>query len=509
MTAVLPGARRTPRRRIDGRTLLCGLTWRMGPTMCAANTLGAVGVFLFLAYVLPYPDRLNAADEHHAVTVNLIAFISYMIVAALVGWLVSAGRLRPIRRWLREGAEFDDQIRSYVLRHPLRQALVNGVIWLVSEAVFIPLNAPYGAAATADIATAILLGGVTTCAISYFVAERLMRPITEAVMDGSAVPDPYVPGVKTRLIIAWALGTGVPLVGIVLLVLDRRGMKLSPGGVLFLAFGGLVAGAVSMAFAARSVADPVESVTAALARVETGDFDAAVPVYDGSQVGKLQSGFNNMVEGLREREQIRDLFGRQVGEDVAAQALERGTNFRGEAVPAAVLFIDVIGSTTLAATERPEVVVERLNEFFGVVVDVVGRTGGFVNKFEGDAALCLYGAPTPLEDAPTSALLAARLLRERLRRVRGLDAAIGVAAGTVVAGNVGTAERYEYTVIGDPVNQAARLCDLAKSNPAHVLAASEVVGAATPQERDCWRPAGEQVLRGRTEVTQLAAPVAV
>lgn len=507
MTAVLPGARRAPRRRVDGQTLLCGLTWRLGPSMCAANTLGAIGVFLYLSYVLPLPDRLDEADHSHAVSVNLLAFVIYTLFAALVGWLVSAGRFRPIRRWLREGALFDDHIRIYVLRHPLRQTLVHGGIWLASEAVFVPLNAPYGAAATADIATAILLGGVTTCAITYFIAERLLRPITEAVMDGSAVPDPYVPGVKTRLIIAWALGTGVPVVGIVLLVLDRHGDSLSPGGVLFLAVGGLIAGAVSMAFAARSVADPVESVTAALARVEAGDLDAAVPVYDGSQVGRLQSGFNNMVEGLREREQIRDLFGRQVGEDVAAQALERGINFRGESIHAAVLFIDVIGSTTLAATERPETVVERLNEFFSVVVEVVGRTEGFVNKFEGDAALCLYGAPTPRDDTETCALMAARLLRERLRRVRGLNAAIGVAAGAVVAGNVGTAERYEYTVVGDPVNQAARLCELAKSHPAHVLAAEEVVAAAAGEERECWRPAGEEVLRGRTDVTRLAAPV--
>src|SRR5579875_1867907 len=123
-----------------------------------------------------------------------------------------------------------------------------------------------------------------------------------------------------------------------------------------------------------------------------------------------------MVEGLREREQIRELFGRQVGEDVAAHALERGLDFAGETMHATVLFIDVIGSTALATHLSAKEVVERLNQFFAIVVDVVSATGGFVNKFEGDAALCVYGVPTARPDTETCALLAARTLRWGRRR---------------------------------------------------------------------------------------------
>src|SRR5581483_8377499 len=127
----------------------------------------------------------------------------------------------------------------------------------------------------------------------------------------------------------------------------------------------------------------------------------------------------------------------QVGLHVAQQAIERGVHLGGEQVEAAMLFVDVIGSTELAASRPPAAVVSALNAFFAVVVEVVDRAGGFVNKFEGDAALCVFGAPVPRDDAATCALLAARLLHERLRDVRGLSAAIGVSAGTVVAGNVG------------------------------------------------------------------------
>jgi adenylate cyclase len=472
--------------------------------MSVANLIGAAGVFLFLAYILPLPRHVGPGDTHHVVAVNQIVFGCYAVLAVAVGWLMSAGRFRPIRRWLHDGAAYDEHVRSYVLRLPLWQTLMNGSIWAASEAVFVPLNAPYGTAATLDLALGIALGGITTCGLSYFLAERLLRPVTQAVMARSSVPDPYVPGVKTRLMAAWSLGTGVPVLAIILVVGEHQDQPLSGASIVFLALSALAAGTLAMALAARSVADPVESVTAALAEVEDGNFDTAVPVYDGSQVGKLQSGFNAMVEGLRERERIRDLFGRQVGQDVATQALERGADFDGQSVHAAVLFVDVIGSTALAVTRPPDEVVRILNRFFAAVVEVIDRTGGFVNKFEGDAALCLYGAPLPREDAETCALLAARLLSERLAGLPGLQAAVGVAAGTVVAGNIGASERYEYTVIGDPVNQAARLTELARDRRRHVLVAADVLERAAPDEAEHWCVTGEEVLRGRSEPTRLA-----
>lgn len=117
----------------------------------------------------------------------------------------------------------------------------------------------------------------------------------------------------------------------------------------------------------------------------------------------------------------------------------------------------------------PGEVVELLNEFFRVVVDVIDRHHGFVNKFMGDAALAIFGAPLDRPDAPTAALAAARELRFKLNDITGLDVGIGVSAGLAVAGNIGAAERFEYTVIGDPVNEASRLTELAKLRPSRVL----------------------------------------
>ena len=214
-----------------------------------------------------------------------------------------------------------------------------------------------------------------------------------------------------------------------------------------------------------------------------------------------------MVAGLREREQLRDLFGRQVGADVAREALQRGIELGGETREVSVLFVDVIGSTELAHRESPERVVALLNEFFKAVVDEIHECGGMVNKFEGDAALCVFGAPVPQRDHAARALACSRRLRARIDALDGgLDAAIGVSCGTVVAGNVGAEARFEYTVIGDPVNEAARLTELAKQHDERLLASSDTVDAAGGAETERWAVEDEVTLRGRECPTRIAVP---
>jgi adenylate cyclase len=214
-----------------------------------------------------------------------------------------------------------------------------------------------------------------------------------------------------------------------------------------------------------------------------------------------------MAAGLRERERIRDIFGRQVGQEAARQALAvEDPQLGGEVCEVAVLFVDVVGSTELAASRDPREVVALLNDFFAEVVEAVDAQGGWVNKFEGDAALAIFGAPTPLPNRAAAALAAARDLDARLqRRVSDLRAAIGVAAGTVVAGHVGAESRFEYTVIGDPVNEAARLTELAKEQPVRVLASGAAVATAG-DEAERWQLGDSVTVRGRAAPTRLASP---
>jgi len=305
----------------------------------------------------------------------------------------------------------------------------------------------------------------------------------------------------------------VPVVGLLLagvsalVFADSSAAQLA---VIVLSVGGtaLAIGFFVTVGAARAVADPVSAVHRAMGQVERGDLDTTVPVYDGTELGQLQSGFNTMVAGLRERERIRDLFGRHVGRDVAeAAAAAAEVRLGGEVRQVAVLFVDLVDSTALAAQRPPDEVVGLLNRFFGVVVDVVEQHHGWINKFEGDAALAVFGAPVAITDPAGSALAAARCLGERLAaELPDIDVGIGVSAGDAVAGNVGDPQRFEYTVIGDPVNEAARITELAKEAPGRVLASSTAVDLAAGSEAGRWEGGESTVLRGRPDPTRLASP---
>jgi adenylate cyclase len=179
----------------------------------------------------------------------------------------------------------------------------------------------------------------------------------------------------------------------------------------------------------------------------------------------------------------------------------------GELREAAVLFVDVIGSTDLASRTAPQAVVERLNAFFALVLETIDDHGGWINKFEGDAALCIFGVPAYRDDVAGRALAAARILCRRLASDAPLQAAIGVSAGKVVAGNIGAAHRLEYTVIGDPVNEAARLTELAKQRVPRLLASEAAISRASRGEAAHWRLDEAVLLRGRTSPTQLAVPL--
>jgi adenylate cyclase len=254
-------------------------------------------------------------------------------------------------------------------------------------------------------------------------------------------------------------------------------------------------------------ATPVRVVRAALKRVEQGDLSGNLVVFDGTELGELQRGFNSMVDGLRERERVRDLFGRHVGREVALAAERERPKLGGEERHVAVVFIDIVGSTQLVTSRAPAEVVAFLNRFFAIVVEEVDRHHGLVNKFEGDASLAIFGAPNHLDCPEAEALAAARAIADRLAgEMPECLAGIGVAAGKVVAGNVGAKERFEYTVIGEPVNEAARLCELAKSRPGRLLATADALQGASENERARWTLGETVTLRGHEQPTRLAAP---
>jgi adenylate cyclase len=415
----------------------------------------------------------------------------------------------PALRWVGEERQPTDNERRATLRVPFVLARLTLAAWSGGAILAALLNYPFhhSLALALRLLVGIGLSGLAVTFLTLLMAERNMRPLYALVLGGRPLQRQHVVGVRRRLLLFWALGSGIPLLGVALtpLGLPANDQWRIIAAAVGLALIGLVSGLAFTVVAAASVAEPVADVRAAMTRVADGELDVEVPVDDDGELGLLQAGFNHMAGGLRERERLRELFGGYVGEEVARRALESGVTLEGEERDVTVLFVDVVGSTALAEHRPPVEVVALLNRFFDVVIRAVDSEDGWVNKFEGDAALCVFGAPVPQPDHAGRALRAAVAIRFGLQAVQGLDAGIGVSSGPVVAGNVGGEQRYEYTVVGDPVNEAARLTELAKSHAGRIVVNERTVRDAG-YDGTGWQ-AGECVtLRGRTQPTQTFVP---
>jgi adenylate cyclase len=492
-----------------GRTLADRILKRVAFAHIAAVALGAIDIFLLLWLVLPEPD-LGSATQRVVLTSNAIAVSVLTPIGLVVGTWVGYRIARPIQRFIRDNRAPTEEERIVALRHPLRSAGIDAAGWSVGASLLALLNLRFSPDAAFHVGSTVLMGGLTTTAVTYLLTERIMRPLTARALADRSPPRLCGPGVQGRLLLAWLLATGVPLLGVGFVGLHAAiegPSERVATSVLVLSGAALSIGLVATVLVARSVGEPLLALRSAIGRIEAGELDVEVSVNDGSEVGLLQSGFNRMAVGLQERERLHDLFGRHVGTDVARQALDRPAALGGEQREVAALFVDLVGSTELATRWTAAEVVALLNRFFTIVVDTVGAHGGWVNKFEGDAALCVFGAPLPDDGCASGALAAARTLRSRLREeLPEADAGVAVSAGPVVAGNVGAEHRFEYTVIGDPVNEAARLCELAKRRDERLLASEAVLERAGESEAARWLLADSVTLRGRSEPTRLAVP---
>lgn len=461
-----------------------------------ANVVGAVVVALLILAV-----NANATD--HQLVVLLIGTACSVVGSVVAGSCAAIVLQHRTLRWVLRGRVPNVVDARRAVRLPLDMAVIAAVIWLIDDVVISALAAASGGGASlvAGIASGIVVAGLCSSGVTYLLVARVGQPLTRLALGAHPPGRAPMVSVRARLMLVWVLTTGVPVLGILLILFAPHGRTHIRGASIVTAFIAIFVGGVSTALAARSIGTPLRNLVGVLERVGNGDLDTEVKIEDPGEIGLLQAGVNDMLAGLRERERIHDLFGRHVGPAVAEEALRSGVTLSGEARDVVALFVDITGSTTLTRTTEPVEFVAMLNRFFQVVVDAVERNGGLVNKFEGDAALCVFGAPVELSDAADCALRAAREIRDDVRLADEVQVGVGIAAGPAVAGQVGSSSRLEYTVVGDAVNEAARLTDLAKGVPGGVLASAAVLERCGPDEHLHWRNAGEVVLRGRVEPT--------
>jgi class 3 adenylate cyclase len=260
---------------------------------------------------------------------------------------------------------------------------------------------------------------------------------------------------------------------------------------------------------ARSIVDPITQLQRLADRIAAGDLTARVPVASTDETGRLAQSFNEAVAGLEERERLREAFGIYVDPDVAERILAEGVALEGEEVEVSVLFVDVRGFTEIAERLGAREIVGRLNALFAAVVPCVVAHGGHANKFVGDGLLAVFGAPDRLADHADRALAAALAIPGHVNEVFGgeLEIGIGVNSGAVIAGSVGGGDRYEFTVIGDPVNVAARVEEATRATGDEVLVTEDLRARLRDSADIEWIERCDVALKGKADPVTLYAPV--
>lgn len=241
----------------------------------------------------------------------------------------------------------------------------------------------------------------------------------------------------------------------------------------------IIISVIGAVFTAKSVVRPVQSLEQGAQRIASGDFEYRVDIRQQDELGRLASTFNSMAKGLEERDKVRNLLGKVVSPEIAEELLKKDIVLGGEEREVTVLFSDIRSFTTLCENLSPQEVVKMLNIYLTRINTEIEKHKGVVDKYIGDAVMALFGAPLKDSNAASNAIGAGLAMVKAARELNTIFLAqgipelkigVGIHTDIVLAGNMGSASRMNYTVIGDGVNLASRLEGLSKYYGVNMIA---------------------------------------
>jgi class 3 adenylate cyclase len=442
-----------------------------------------VPFYLLLSFVVVAFEGSDRYVEAAAVTVVAALLLAYVNV------LPGLSLARPVERWA-AGLEVD-RGRALDATYTYARSTVVRVVWgnAIGAALLAVIVAEIAGAAGSRLFQYAILGAAFGIAVHldavHSLVESVMRPARVAIVGDTAIGDALprarpsfaawsnvsmlataftfaVAGAMLASVFDWA--SEVPVFAVVI------GCALT----LFLA----VPTSVGLAFSPSL--RPIRDLAEGTERVAAGDYSQRLPVVQDDDLGALAASFNRMQAGLAERQRLQTAFGTYVDPVLAARLLEQGDDvFTGERREVTVMFVDIRDFTPFAEANTAEDTVARLNALFEIVVPAVVNAGGHVNKFLGDGALAVFGAPNDLADHAEAAVAAAVLIEGLVaERFDGaLRIGIGINTGAVIAGTIGGGGKLEFTLIGDTVNVAARVEQLTKTTGDTILLTNHCVDA--------------------------------
>ncbi|MAV53490.1 MAG: hypothetical protein CBE20_04845 [Gammaproteobacteria bacterium TMED260] len=241
----------------------------------------------------------------------------------------------------------------------------------------------------------------------------------------------------------------------------------------------LILSVLVVIYLSRSMTNLISSLAEAVKRIGEGNYDESVRTKSRDELGQLADSVNTMASGLQEKERVRDLLGKVVSQEIAEELLSNSVELSGEERTATILFSDIRGFTSYCEDLPPQKVLGELNKVLSCISDIVEAHNGVVDKFQGDAVMALFGAPVSSKNDAANAMAACLEIISAVGSAENpLSACVGINTGLVVAGNLGSANRLNYSVIGDAVNLVARLESLTRLyNVANIVSAASMSAA--------------------------------
>ncbi|MFO1082371.1 MAG: adenylate/guanylate cyclase domain-containing protein [Reyranellaceae bacterium] len=414
--------------------------------------------------------------------------------------------IRPVRRFLDGDVDFR-AIEESISGLPRRSCALMAAFYapmlalrLFARRFDIGFGGMLEHTAWIDGIASFIVGTGFTVLLTFFMVSAYLDELCEFLFRSRGVNLSVFHG-KFRRKIGFAL-LFVAFAAMILLasdILSYEGPRLLREAAMDIV--GSVTGTVFIYFwISRALTRPIVRLDHGMHRVGQDDYGVRLPVTSDDEMGHAVSQFNAMVEGLSEREYLRDTFGKYVSPSVAQAILDGRTGRAGDRTEEATLmFTDIEGFTAFSERLPPAEVARLLNTYLAAIVPVIERHGGVVNSFIGDGLFASFNLPLPLADHAAAALQAARDIQATLDSLPdytklGLRTRIGINTGTVIGVTIGAENRLNYTLLGDAVNVAARLEQLNKQFDTLILATESTVRAAG-MPPDCSR-IGDTDIRG-------------
>ncbi|OBJ35311.1 cyclase [Mycobacterium colombiense] len=453
---------------------------------------GVISFFISLPIYLTFVSFPIVAFEKSGRYVAATA-VTVVAMLALAGLMVLPDRrwARPAERW---AAGHDvDRMTALEGTYVFSRKTTSRTLWgagVLAAALSIAVGAIAGAewlrlvqygVVAATIAVAVQLVALHNAVDAAWRPPRVALAGDTGIGDSLPRSRPTFAARSNVSMVAVAFGFavgGALLAAVFNRVSDIPTLSVVIGGGLAIVF----AVPISVGLGFSPSLQPIRDLAKGAERVAAGDYGQRLPVVQDDDLGALAASFNRMQTGLAERQRLQGAFGTYVDPTLAARLLRQGDDvFTGERREVTVMFVDIRDFTPFAEANTAEDTVARLNALFEIVVPAVVDAGGHVNKFLGDGALAVFGAPNDLANHADAAVDAAALIHRVVTQRFGgeLRIGVGINTGKVIAGTIGGGSKLEFTLIGDTVNVAARVEQLTKTTGDAILLTASCVDALT------------------------------